>query len=196
MSEPPRDVTVLLTAVSSGDHSAKEKLYSILYDELHNLSHHYLRKENPGHMLQTTALINEAYLRLVEDNDIRWNNRTHFFAVAARAMRRILVSEARRRRAAKRGSGLKPVPLEKVGDPDGGDQDDEPTMDDLEALDKALDKLAADEKNRRMCTVLELRFFAGLTHEETAEVLEVSEGTVRRDWRFAKAWLHREMTRD
>jgi len=194
MPRPEGDATVLLSAISAGDQSAKNKLFGILYKELHALSHKAMRKENAGHILQTTALINEAYLKLVKNSEARWRNRSHFFSVAARAMRHILVSEARSRRAAKRGHGKRPVPLHTVGEP-GGRGGGQLQFEDLEALDRALDSLAADKKNSRMMTVLELHFFAGLTQAETAEVLGVSKGTVRRDWDFAKVWLYQAMNK-
>ncbi len=189
------DATVLLSAVSKGDQSARNKLFSILYKELHALSHKAMRKENVGHILQTTALINEAYLKLVKSRDVRWRNRNHFFSVAARAMRHILVSEARRRHAAKRGRGRKMVPLHKVPEPGSNGAESQWMIEDLEALDGALDRLAEDDKNSRMLTVLELHFFAGLSQAETAEVLGVSRGTVRRDWQFAKVWLYQDMVK-
>lgn len=193
MSGREHDATMLLSALSEGDHEAGNKLFTILYKELHALSHRTMRKENVGHILQTTALINEAYLKLVKDRNTRWRNRSHFFAVAARAMRRILVSEARMRRAAKRGGNKFPFSLDKISELQDHQPGSQVSAEELEFLDRALDRLAECKSGGRMLTVVELRFFAGLTHDQTGEVLGVSTGTVRRDWDFAKVWLYREM---
>lgn len=193
MSGIPEDATSLLGAASCGDQAARKKLFSVLYEELHSLAHATMNKENPGHILQTTALIHETYLRLVKSDEVSWRDRAHFFTVAARAMRRILVSEARSRRAAKRGDGQKPVSLDKLEEMAPGSAPSILPFELFEELDTALDKLDAGEDQSRMCTIVELRFFAGLTHEQVAEVLGVSKGTVRRDWEFAKVWLHQAM---
>lgn len=193
MSGKAHDATLLLSAMSNGDKEAGNKLFTLLYKELHALSHRAMRKEGVGHILQTTALINEAYLKLVKDSETRWQNRSHFFAVAARAMRRILVSEARSRRAAKRGMGRRPVLLGDIAEIQDRTGDSQFAAEDLEALDRALDRLSGDESNGRLLTVLELHFFAGLSHEQTARVLGVSKATVRRDWDFVKVWLYQEM---
>ena len=187
MSVPStQEVTEMLVAWSNGDESALERLIPLVHDELHRLAHRYMNQERSGHMLQTTALVNEAYLRLVDSSHVRWQNRAHFFAVSAQLMRRILVDFARSRNYLKRGGNAVQVSLDKVlaitpaQDPD------------VVALDEALNALAAiDERKSR---VVELRFFGGLNIEETAEVLKVSPDTVMRDWRLAKVWLLRELT--
>ena len=181
----PRDVTQLLQAWSRWDSSALEKLTPLVYKELHRLAHRYMSYESPGHILQTTALVNEAYLRLVS-NQVSWQNRAHFFAISAQLMRQILVDFARSRRRQKRGGGLQPVSLEEalvLSD------EREP---DLVALDEALQALAAIDQQKSQ--VVELRFFGGLSVEETAGVLKVSAEKVRRDWNLARTWLYREMS--
>ncbi|MFH2002547.1 MAG: ECF-type sigma factor [Planctomycetota bacterium] len=193
MPGPSDDVTELLTSLSAGDALAGEKLFSVVYEKLHAIAHAAMLNERPGHTLQTTALIHEAYLRLVRKPEEGWSNRQHFFSTAASAMRRILVDEARRRQAARRGAGRRPVSLNEVGEAESGAQADTPSFDNLDALDKALDKLASEEEHKRKCTMVELRFFAGFTLEQTAELLNVSLATVKRDWEFTKAWLGREM---
>ena len=181
----PQDVTQLLQAWSRGDSTALEKLTPLVYNELHRLAHHYMSYENPGHTLQTTALVNEAYLRLVS-NQASWQNRAHFFAISAQLMRQILVDFARSRRRQKRGGGLEPVSLEEalvLSD------EREP---DLVALDEALRALAAIDPQKSQ--VVELRFFGGLSVEETAGVLKVSAEKIRRDWNLARTWLYRELS--
>jgi len=180
-----RDVSVLLRAWSDGDAKALDQLTPIVYDELHRLARRYLRGERRDHSLQTTALVNEAYLRLVGHTRMEWQNRAHFFAVSAQVMRRILVDHARRR-GVKRGRGLRRVPLEEATMV-GGERST-----DLAALDDALALLA--ERDPRKAHVVEMRFFGGLSVEESAEVLGVSPVTVMRDWRTAKAWLYRELS--
>ena len=183
---PPEQVTQLLVAWSDGDESALEKLIPLVNDELRRLAHHYIGGERAGHTLQTTALVNEAYLRLVDSSRVQWQNRAHFFAVSAQLMRRILVDYARAHRSQKRGGEMTRVSLEGAL-PIARDR--EP---DLVALDEALSGLAAVD--HRKSRVVELRFFGGLTVEETAQVLEVSTDTVMRDWRLAKSWLLRELS--
>jgi RNA polymerase sigma-70 factor, ECF subfamily len=184
---PPQDVSQLLVAWSNGDEEAHEQLMPLVYKELRRLAHRHLGRERAGHTLQTTALVHEVYLRLVDQKEIRWQNRAHFFAVAAVMMRRILVDYARSRRFAKRGGGAPHVSLDEamvVSNERAAD---------IVALDEALNALAEfDERKSRM---VELRFFGGLSIEETAEVLRVSPGTVMRDWTLAKAWLQRELRR-
>ena len=179
------DISKLLRAWSDGDQSALERLTPIVYNELHRLARRYMRRERPGHSLQTTALVNEAYMRLVDYKRMQWQNRAHFFAVSSQLMRRILVEHARRRNL-KRGGGVQHVSLEEAAVV-GSDQDA-----DLVALDHAMNALA--QIDPRKVQVVEMRFFGGLGVEETAEVLKVSPVTVKRDWRGAKAWLYREMT--
>ncbi|MHC4941573.1 MAG: sigma-70 family RNA polymerase sigma factor [Planctomycetota bacterium] len=195
MPGKPEDVTELLSSLSAGDEHAGEKLFSVVYDKLHNLAHAAMRGERPGHTLQTTALVHEAYLRLVKTRREGWENRKHFFSTAATAMRRILVDEARRRKADKRGSGQQPMPLEALGETDQGFEELKEPLENLEALDAALVKLESKPDHKRKLTVVELRFFVGLSLEEVAELLDVSPTTVKRDWEFAKAWLSREMSK-
>lgn len=179
------DITALLVDWSNGDRSALEKLLPLVERELHRLAHSYMRRENPDHTLQTTALINETYLRLVDQRKVQWQNRAHFFGIAAQIMRRILLNYARDQRRLKRGGKAVHVSLsEALIMP--GEKDRE-----IIALDDALNRLEAFDK--RKAKVVELRFFGGLTVEEVAEVLDVSNITVLRDWKFAKAWLAREM---
>jgi RNA polymerase sigma-70 factor (ECF subfamily) len=181
----PGDVSSLLRAWSDGDQDALALLTPIVYDELRRLAHYHMRRERAGHSLQTTALVNEAYLRLVGYTRMRWQNRAHFLAVSAQAMRRILVDHARRHNA-KRGARAEHVSLDAdaVICPDRSD--------DFVSLDEALTALA--ERAPRKAQVVELRFFGGLSVEETAEVLRVSSITVMREWKTAKAWLYRELT--
>jgi len=183
----PKEITQLLVAWGDGDETALEQLTPLVYQQLHRLAHHYLSQERPGHTLQTSALVNEAYLRLIDWKNVQWQNRAHFFGVSAQLMRRILVDCARSRRYAKRGGGLSTLALDEVVLITGEKSAD------LVALDEALTVLA--ELDARQSRVVELRFFGGLSVEETAEVLKVSEGTVRRDWSIARAWLRREMLR-
>jgi RNA polymerase sigma-70 factor (ECF subfamily) len=182
---PCAQVSGLLLAWSDGDRDALDKLTPIVYDELHRLARRYMRRERTGHSLQTTALVNEAYMRLVDYKSMKWQNRAHFFAVSAQLMRRILVEHARRRNL-KRGGGVQHVSLEETAIVDGERDTD------LMALDDAMITLA--RLDPRKVQVVELRFFGGLSVEETAEVLKVSPVTVMRDWSTAKAWLYRELT--
>jgi RNA polymerase sigma-70 factor (ECF subfamily) len=177
-------VSGLLRAWSEGDRGALARLTPIVYHELHRLARHYMNRERPGHSLQTTALVNEAYIRLVDYKAMRWQNRAHFFAVSAQLMRRILVEHARRHNQ-KRGGGVPHVSLEEAPDA-GADR-----ASNLVALDDALDLLGRIDP--RQVQVVEMRFFGGLSVEETAEVLKVSSITVMRDWTAAKAWLYREL---
>jgi len=185
---PPREeVSGLLRAWSDGDQRALERLTPVVYDELHRLARRYMRRERSGHSLQTTALVNEAYMRLVDYRRMEWQDRAHFFAVAAQVMRRILVEHARRHNL-KRGGGVQHMSLEQAAVV-GGDEDA-----DLTALDDAMNALARIDS--RKVRVVEMRFFGGLSVEETAEVLKVSPITVKREWRAARAWLYRELTGD
>ena len=179
------DISTLLRAWRDGDQSALEKLTPIVYDELHRLARRYMKGERPGNSLQATALVNEAYIRLVDYERMQWQNRAHFFAVSAQLMRRILVEHARRHNL-KRGGGVPHVSLEEAAEVDGN------RATDLVALDDAINALA--RLDPRKAQVVEMRFFGGLTVDETAEVLKVSPGTVMRDWSTAKAWLYRELT--
>lgn len=181
------DVTALLVAWSAGDDGALAELVPRIYSELHRLAHHYMRGERRGGTIQTTALVNEAYLRLVNTSRIRWESRAHFLGVAAQAMRRILVDAARARNSGKRGGALARISLEDV--PLSASE----RQDFLLALDDALTALAGVD--RRKSQVVELRYFGGLTVPETAAVLHVSPETVHRDWHLAKAWLLRELSR-
>jgi RNA polymerase sigma factor (TIGR02999 family) len=185
METSPHEITGLLQAWSAGEQGAFEKLVPMVYQELHRLAQHYMSQERPGHTLQATALVNEAYLRLMGGKPISWQNRAHFFGVSAQLMRRILVDFARSRRSVRRGGDAPAVSLDDalVVSPEPGA--------DLVALDDALHALAAMDARRGQ--VVELRFFGGLSVEETAEVLKVSVETVMHDWKFAKAWLQREL---
>jgi len=186
MSTPsPGEATGLLLAWSRGDRAALDKLLPLLHDELRRLAAHFMRRERADHTLQPTALVNEAYLRLVDQRTVQWQNRAHFFAIAAQLMRRILVDHARKQRYAKRGAGAPHVMLDEAVV-----LSDERAAE-LVALDEALDALAAVDAQQSR--VVELRFFGGLTIEETAEVLQLSRDMVKREWSTAKAWLYREM---
>jgi RNA polymerase sigma factor (TIGR02999 family) len=179
--------TELLRAWSQGDGSAFDRLVPLVYEELHRLARRYMRQERPDHTLQATSLVNEAYLRLIDVNRVEWRDRTHFLAVAAQMMRRILVEFARNRQRQKRGGGALHVSLDDVPElPDFKERD-------FVALNDALSALTT--RDARMGQVVELRFFGGLTVEETADVLNVSAETVLRDWKTAKAWLLRELGR-
>jgi RNA polymerase sigma factor (TIGR02999 family) len=179
--------TELLRAWNEGDGSALDKLIPLVYDELYRLARRYMRQERPDHTLQATSLVNEAYLRLIDVNRIDWRNRTHFLALAAQMMRRILVEFARNRHRQKRGGGAIQVSLDDVQELADSKEYD------LVALNDALSGLATFDS--RMSQVVELRFFGGLTVDETADVLNVSPETVMRDWKTAKAWLLREIRR-
>ena len=179
------DVTQLLLAWGQGEETALDKLTSLVYQELHRIAQRYMGGQRPGHTLQTTALVNEAYLKLVDFDRVQWRDRAHFFAVSAQVMRRILVDSARARSTQKRGGKTQQVTLD-----ESGLAISEPSQEILD-LDEALKNLAkVDARKER---VVELRFFGGLTVKETAEVLKVSEDTVMRDWRLAKMWLLREL---
>ena len=180
------EVTELLQDWSEGDESALERLIPLVYDELHRLAHQHMKRERPGQILQTSALINEAYMRLVDRPRIHWENRGQFFGIAARVMRRILVDEARKRKSDKRGADAIHVTLN-----DATNVANEQAAHVL-ALDEALKSLQVIDS--RQSKIVELRFFGGLSVDETAEVLKVSPGTVMRDWTFARAWLKNEMT--
>lgn len=180
------DVTSLLADWRSGDKEALDRLLPLVYGELRRLAEAYLRRERPGHTLQPTALVNEAYLRLVGQQQVEWQSRAHFFGIAAQMMRRILVDHARAQNAGKRGGGLQRVTLDSSFDAE------ERREVDLLALDEALESLS--KLDPRQSRIVELRFFVGLTLEETAEVIGVAPITVRREWNLAKAWLYREMS--
>ena len=191
---PPEtaQVTVLLKAWASGDPAALDRLTPLVYDELRRMARRYMRNERGGNTLQTTALVNEAYLRLVDVHNVVWNDRAHFFAVSAQMMRRILVDAARARGSAKRGGLLKraqhstAINLDEIPDVNSN------RAAELIAIDDALERLA--EFDPRKARVIELRFFGGLSVEETAEVLKLSPQSVMRDWKLAKAWLTRDLT--
>jgi len=185
-SDSPHELTQLLIAWGNGDEAAREELMPLVYGELHRLAHGYMGKERVDHTLQTSALVNEAYLRLIDQKRVQWQNRAHFFGIAARMMRRILVDYARNRRYAKRGGDAFRVTLDETFIVP------EERSAEVLALDHALNSLV--EIDARKGQIVELRFFGGLSIEETAEVLQVSPGTVMRDWTLAKAWLRKEMT--
>ena len=180
------EITEQLRQWGAGESS--EALLQLVYDELHRQAHRYLRKERAGHTLQTTALVNEAYLKLIRQKNVAWESRSHFFAIAAKMMRRILVDHAKAKHRAKRGGTSDNVSLENAVTVAVSD-----TKIDLLELDEVLDRLAA--KDEHLAQIVELRFFSGLSVEETAQVLEISESTIKRDWQMAKAWLRRELTR-
>ena len=181
------EITQLLLAWGQGDQAALEQLLPLVYEEMRQIAHHHMRRQRPDHTLQTTALVNEAYLRLVDAQRVQWQNRVHFFALAAQAMRHILVDLARARGNQKRGGGATQVALEEaliISAERGAD---------VLALDDALQALA--KLNARQSQIVELRYFGGLSEEETAAVLQLSPRTVRRDWSLARAWLYRELNR-
>jgi RNA polymerase sigma-70 factor (ECF subfamily) len=185
---PPNEVTQLLMDWSSGNQAALDRLIPMVDRELHRLAHHYMRRENAGHTLQTTALVNEVYLKLIDQKNVHWKNRAHFFALSAQLMRRILVDHARNRQYAKRGGGARRISFDEalvVSSERGTD---------LVALDDALNKLTSIDL--RKAKVVELRFFGGLSVEETAEALQISAVTVMREWSMAKAWLYNSLSND
>jgi len=188
MEPSAHQVTQLLQAWSEGEPGALDRLMPLVYQELHRLAQAYMAHERPGHILQTTALVNEAYLRLVDTAQANWRNRAHFFGACSQVMRRILVDWARSRQALKRGGEARPLELEEalvVADEPGAD---------IVALDDAVTALAALDPRKGQ--VVEMRFFGGLSVEETAEVLKTSPETVMRDWKFAKSWLRRELSQE
>jgi len=179
-------ITQLLLDWSDGNEAALERVAPLVYGELHRLAHHHMNRERAGHTLQTSALVNEAFLRLVDQRNVKWNNRAHFFAIAAQMMRRILVDYARSHLYAKRGAGAVHVSLDQAGL-----ISKEPSAE-VTALDEALTKLEAIDTQQ--ARVVELKFFGGLTIKETAEVMGISVDMVKREWSTARAWLYREMT--
>ena len=181
-----QEVTVLLADWRGGDEGALAKLIPLVQPELHRLAHHYMSRERAGHTLQTTALLDEAYLLLVDHTKRNWQNRTHFVAAAAQLMRRIMVDHARERHALKRGGGPLKVTLDEAA------AVTETRSEELLALDDALERLAAQDP--RKSQIVELRYFGGLTVEETAEFLKLSQRTVEREWNMAKAWLYRALS--
>ena len=185
MTPTPQEVTELLLAWNKGDSAALDRLVPLVYAELHRLAKGYLRRERAGHTLQTTALIHEAYLRLIDARRVQWQNRAHFFGVAARLMRQILVGLARERGYQKRGGGARQVSFDEALVIDEGRGAE------LVELDEALAALA--QFDERKAQVVEMRFFGGLTEEEIAAALDVSPETVRRDWRLARSWLRRRL---
>jgi RNA polymerase sigma factor (TIGR02999 family) len=187
LTRPPQhDITQLLAKWRDGNQSALDELYPLVYDELHRLARRYMSRERKGHTLQTTALINEAYVRLVDQKNVHWANRSHFFAISAQIMRRILIDHARRHLYAKRGGGAQQVSLEEVAaiTPNASRE--------LVRLDEALKSLA--EMDPRRSQVVELRYFGGLNNEEIAGVLKISANTVTRDWNMARAWLYQQLS--
>ena len=187
MTPADPDVTALLRAWSDGDREALDRLLPVVYRELHRQAERYMRAQSPGHTLQTTALVHEAYMRLAIRDNPQWNGRAHFFGVAAKAMRSILVDHARARGAAKRGGGANMVTLSNLEDTDGRELD---VLD----LNDALERLSGLDP--RKGSLVELRYFAGLSIEDAAESLGVSPATAKREWRLARAWLRRELDRE
>jgi len=186
-SAPP-EVTQLLIDCSKGSQDAFKQLFPLVYEELRRLAHRYMTQERPGHTLQTTAVVHEAYLRLIDQKHVQWQNRAHFFAIASQMMRRILITHAQSHAYAKRGGGALKVSLDEAA------VLSQERASDLIALDEALKGLTAIDPRRSQ--VVELRFFGGLSNEEIAEVLNISTNTETRDWSVAKAWLHREMSKE
>ena len=186
MISTSQGVTQLLVDWSNGDQAALDKLLPLVNDELRPLARRYMRRERPGHTLQTSALVNEAYLRLIDQRQVQWQNRAHFFGIAAQLMRRILIDHARGHHYAKRGGGALKVSLDEAA------AVTEARAAELLAIDEALERLTA--MDARKGRIVELRFYGGLTEEETAEVIGVSLPTAQREWRAAKAWLHRMLT--
>jgi RNA polymerase sigma factor (TIGR02999 family) len=186
LSLPPQEISQLLAEWSDGNQAALDRLYPLVYEELRRMAHRYMSRERKGHTLQTTALINEAYLRLVEQRDVHWQNRAHFFGISAQIMRRILIDHARRYEYLKRGGGGQRVSLDEaaVVAKERGRE--------LLALDEALKNLEAIDPRRSR--VVELRFFGGLENEEIALLLKISANTVTRDWNLARAWLHQQLS--
>ena len=187
-TEPPHEVTQLLMDWSNGNQAALDRLMPLVDRELHRLAHHYMRRENAGHTLQTTALVNEVYLKLIDQRNVHWKNRAHFFALSAQLMRRILVDHARSRQYAKRGGGTERISFDEalvVSSERGAD---------IVALDEALSRLTSIDP--RKGKVVELRFFGGLSVEETAEALQISAVTVMREWSMSKAWLYNSLSND
>jgi RNA polymerase sigma factor (TIGR02999 family) len=188
MIDSPQEITELLLAWRHGDQTALNQLMPLVYRELRRMAHYFMGQERRGDLLQTTALVNEAYLRLIDSSRVQWESRAHFFAVAGQLMRRVLVDAARERRSGKRGGGWLQVSLAGalvIPGQRGAD---------LISLDDALDALATMDK--RKCDIVVMRFFGGLSVEETAAVLQISSDTVMRDWQLAKVWLYRELSRD
>jgi RNA polymerase sigma factor (TIGR02999 family) len=185
VTAPPRQVTGLLRKWRDGDASALDQLMPLIHDALHRLAHQHVNRERQGHTLQTTALVNEAYLRLVEQQGVDWQSRAHFFAASARVMRHVLVDYARQRASGKRGGQFNRITL------DANVAVSAERAAEIVALDDAMEAL--DKINPRGCKVVELRYFGGMNTKDAAEALEISETTVERDWRLAKAWLYREL---
>ncbi|MBP6004649.1 MAG: sigma-70 family RNA polymerase sigma factor [Pyrinomonadaceae bacterium] len=183
----PDEVTILLNQMTAGSDTAPDELLPLVYEDLRRLARAYFARENSDHTLQATALVHEAYIRLVNWENVSWQNRAHFFAVAAEVMRKILIDHARKRNAQKRSGGQRIILDDAVSLPDSKDFD-------ILKLEEALTDL--EKVDPRQAKIVELRFFGGLSIEETAYILDISETTVRREWTFAKAWFQRELTRD
>lgn len=185
---PTEEITQLLLAWGKGDEGAFDRLMPLVYDEMRKIARRYMSRQRPDHTLQTTALVNEAYLRLIDSSKVQWQNRAHFYAISAQLMRRILVDFARARTNQKRGGGVQKVVLDEaltITSEPGAD---------LIALDDALNELA--KLDRRQSQIVELRYFGGLSEDETAEILDISARTVRRDWSLARAWLYRQLNQE
>lgn len=193
MTANSAEITQLLKAWGQGDSAALDRLTPVVYDELHRLARNYMRKEHPRHTLQATALVNEAFLRLVDAREVDWQDRAHFFAVSARTMRRVLVDAARTKASLKRGGRVQRVEHSSAVNLDGFPAADSNIASQLCALDDALEMLARIDPRRAQ--VIELRYFGGLTVEETGQVLKISPQSVMRDWKVARAWLARELSR-
>lgn len=191
MMNKKEDVNTLLDEISKGDEKAKKELFALLYRDLHAIAHRAMRKENLEITLQTTALLHETFMSLLKTSKTSFKNQGHFYSVAARAMRFILVDEARKRSSLKRGGDMSALPLDSVGTTDGEISITPRSIKHLEILDAALEKLS--RQYPRKCTIVEMRFFAGLTIDKTAEVLGISPATVKREWEFTREWLREEL---
>ena len=185
---PSKNITELILAWGNGDKEAIDQLVPLIYEELHRLAARYMRREHPGHTLQTTALVNEAYCKLIDQKNVQWQNRAHFFGIAAQAMRRILVDHARSRLRLKRGGAVNKISLDESA------LIPQPEMKELISLDDALTRLAQFDPQKSR--IVEMKFFGGLSMDEIAEVEKVSKSTIEREWRKAKAWLHHEVQKD
>jgi RNA polymerase sigma-70 factor, ECF subfamily len=202
--QPDRPVTQLLAQWSEGNPAALGELTTLVYRELRSMAQRHLRRERPNHTIQRTALVHEAFVRMINQQSVDWRSRAHFFALASTLMRRILVDHARARLSSKRGSGIPVLSLDEVTNPETGELSGEPagsiagsqgdTDEDIAAIDTALTRLAVHDD--RQVQIVQMRYFGGLTIEETAQALEISEATVKREWTLARAWLRRELARD
>jgi len=187
------DTTTLLSAISAGDQEAGKKLFAVVYRELHSLAHREVRKECSEQALRTTELVHETYLRLVPGSDLKCRDRSHFFKLAGRAMRHILIDEARKRKAIRRGRGEHQVPIDSLREADQGVVLSEISLEEMMELDRALDKLGSEESQELTCAIVDLHFFVGLSFKKIAETLGLSKAKVVREWTFVRTWLRKEI---